>query len=82
MERGRIVKMERKQEKFWAITGQNTIREVTGLECAGDWWWVPELGSMAEGVSLFPTRDMATARLKGNLRAQISKLEQRLADLE
>lgn len=71
----------RKQRQFWAITEVNTVQKVTGYECPQDQvWWVPSLGySMTEGHHLFDTADMAKARLKGNLRAQISKLEQQLA---
>lgn len=74
----------RESRRWWAVDSDTgRVTEATGWSCAPNnpgTWWVPELGySMSEGYSLFATKAEATARLRRELRDQISKAEERLA---
>ena len=78
---------EQKREiREWWASLDGVVMKVTGYSCAPnapEAWWCPEVGhTLAEGGSLFATRQKAFKAATRSLRREIEKLQERLAKLE
>lgn len=77
---------KRVERKWWAVTVDGDVREVTGCSCGSvnpAMWWCPDVGfTGTEGHHLFKTRDEAFVKAIAECERDLLALQKQLKGLK